>query len=273
MVVGCAPRDLDGDGEATFGLDPLHTDSDHDGLDAAEELALGGDPHDADTDDDGLDDLAESELGTALDDPDTDDDGYTDRDEGYEGKNPLDPNSVIYQGGWPYYFEKTELTGGVQFEVGNRFANLHLEDQFNDVVCLWDFYNDDTYIIVELCETWHSDCQWFSKWMNGKSNSFLDQWTPVIDAVRAGELNWITILTAGDTGPADHWDLVAWTEQFPVPYAPVLADPTYESYAFVTPTVLPTFVLLAPDLKVHATMDPWVGYGSVFDPTLEILDP
>src|SRR5262245_55025849 len=94
-------------------------DTDHDLLSDIVEWGLGSDPLDPDSDDDGLLDGEEVEIGTLWLDPDSDDDGYSDRDEHFEGTDPLDPASVIYDGGWPYYFEKTELNGGRKFEVGN----------------------------------------------------------------------------------------------------------------------------------------------------------
>jgi hypothetical protein len=276
LLLGCAERDFDEDGipdddEEELGLDPLDSDSDDDGLGDATELALGSDPLDTDTDDDGLDDRSEYDLGTALDDPDTDDDGYTDRDEVHENKDPLDPNSVIYLGRWPYYFEKTELKGGTVFEVGKRFANFETADQFGDVVSLWDFHNEDTYVLVDICAGWMPPCKDFGKWLMGAPNAFLEPWAPVRDAVNAGDLFWITVLGEGfDFEPTTYEDVVKWAEGFPNARVPVLQDEAGASFSYVAISSIPSMVLLEPNLKVHTEgVD---NYIAALDAAVEILD-
>jgi hypothetical protein len=77
-------------------------DSDGDGLSDLDELALGSDPTLADTDHDRLDDGVEGAMGTDPTRFDTDGDGFFDGDEASAYRDPLDPTSVIYEGGWPY---------------------------------------------------------------------------------------------------------------------------------------------------------------------------
>ena len=63
----------------------------------------------ADSDGDGLSDGEEATLGTDLNRSDTDQDGYADGDEIREGTDPLDADSKIYAGGWPYNPNKEAL--------------------------------------------------------------------------------------------------------------------------------------------------------------------
>lgn len=272
--------DADGDGltdgmEIELGSDPTDADTDDDGVEDGAELSLGGDPLNVDTDSDGLDDGAEVGLGTALNDSDSDDDGYTDRDEDWEGKDPLDPRSVIYQGGWPYSFEKTELNGGVVFEEGKRFANLQLEDQFGDVVSLWDFHNDSRYVIVDLCVGWGPLCENLSRWVAGERGPSFAAWSPVADAVDAGDLHWITILSEDETPgvPITSAEVTEWAGLHSHELVPVLADPDSVSTTFVELNVFPYLVLLDPELKVRAIQDDTVGYTGVLDAALAILAP
>ena len=64
----------------------------------------------ADSDDDGLTDLEERQGGTDPQRADTDGDGYGDGDERHAGSDPLDPNSVIYIGGWPYNRRRDQVS-------------------------------------------------------------------------------------------------------------------------------------------------------------------
>ena len=63
----------------------------------------------SDHDEDGLSYDEELELGTDPESADTDSDGYTDGEEVHAGTDPLDPESVIYIGGWPYNMDKESL--------------------------------------------------------------------------------------------------------------------------------------------------------------------
>jgi len=225
---------------------------------------------DADSDSDGLLDAEEIQLGTDPLDADSDDDSYSDRDELFEGKDPLDPSSVIYQGGWPYFYGKTELKGGKDYDVGNRFANLQLVDQYGDAVSLWDFYNEDRYVILDLCGAVCPICVDLGLWLSGEPSLTFDPWVDVRNAVDAGELNWVTFYFMDPHGePPTPEDVADWAERIPHPLIPVLADPDAESVSFVELSVLPSLVLLSPDLKVHT--DGVDNHPAALDAALTVL--
>jgi len=256
---GCAPSAPSGDGDA-------------DGLANSAEAWLGSDPADPDSDDDGLLDGEEVGLGTLWLDPDSDDDGYSDRDEHYEGTDPLDPESVIYQGGWPYYFEKTGLKGGTEFAVGERFANLALVDQFGDVVSLWDFYNEDRYVIFDFCAEWPGRiCDDLSRWVAGERGAIYADWVAVAEAVDVGALYWITLLVEDENyAPVDEQDVVEWADDHPHDRVPTLADSNFEAISFTDLTYYPYLVLLSPDLEVHTISS---DYTTVLDAAEVVLTP
>jgi hypothetical protein len=287
VLAGCSrdpteetePIDADGDGltddqEDSLGLDPQNVDSDGDGITDADELGLGSDPLAADSDDDGLDDGAELELGTSLVDADTDGDGYSDRDEDFEGVDPLDPDDVIYKGGWPYYFEKSDLEAGDSLEVGERFMDLKLVDQFGDEVSLWDFYNDDTYVVLEFCATYEPVCGHVARWIAGESWPVLDEdWSEVSDAVADGDLYWISVLIQMSYNvEVTQADSEAWAADYPNERVPVLADTQRVAQDFVNPPFLPVLVLLEPNLTSH-TLSTNATYAPVLDAAVEVLGP
>jgi len=92
--------DPDGDGlknleERNAGTDPLHPDTDADGLSDAQEVLSGNsDPNLADTDKHGASDFDEAIAGTNARVPDTDGDGWLDSGEMRAGTDPNDASSM-----------------------------------------------------------------------------------------------------------------------------------------------------------------------------------
>lgn len=230
-------------------------DSDLDGLLDSEEAALGSDPNVADTDGDGLIDGAEVAAGTDVLVADTDGDGYGDRDELHEGKDPLDPESVIYRGGWPYYFAKDQLTGGNTVgsaAPGKRIGRFRFVDQFGDTVDLFDFYNADKPVVIDISALWCQPCHEMARYIEGEPSSLRTIWPAGPDAVARGDIYWITVLGEGYEGgePAVEGDAAEWASLFPSEHVPVLADPNYLLVDYVGLGAWPTVLLLEPDLKV-----------------------
>jgi thiol-disulfide isomerase/thioredoxin len=270
--------DADGDGlkngeEEDLGLDPDNADSDDDGLDDGEEVDMGSDPLAPDTDGDGLLDGDEVDLGTDVDNADTDGDGYNDHDEDYEGTDPLDEDDVIYEGGWPYYFEKTELGGGDEYAEGKRFMNFEYRDQHGDYVQLWDFYNEeDKFVMLDIAAGWCGPCQDMAAWMEGEDISFFEPYNDIRKAVDKGDMYWITVLGDGYVPgfPPTPEDIEQWADDFPHKKVPVLQDSNGESFTYVELNFIPSLVLLKPNMKVDT--DGVDNYTLALDAALEALE-
>jgi hypothetical protein len=240
-------------------VDPplAEVDLDGDGLSDNAELELGTELDDPDTDGDGLVDGDEIANGADPFIRDTDGDGYTDRDEVFEGKDPNDDQSVIYSGGWPYYFEKTELRGGSFTDaigVGKRFARVKLADQHGEQVDLFDFYNDRKPVVIDLSAQWCLPCQQLSTFVVGDGDplNYGDIWPAGPAVVRRGDVYWITIIGEGlDRLPATQRTAEEWADEYPSRQIPVLAEGDYDTYEYATggeDINLPVVVLLDPGL-------------------------
>jgi thiol-disulfide isomerase/thioredoxin len=265
-----ADSDHDGvkDGkEVRLGSDPLKADTDGDGLSDGDELKYGSDPLKADTDGDGLNDGDEIKAGSDPTIVDTDDDGYTDRDEVFEGHDPTDPKDRIYHGRWPYYFEKTDLKGGhgPRVKVGNRFKDVQFVDQFGDMVDLWDFYNADKPVVIDISAEWCPPCNELGDWIatGQKDGYFSEIWPSGPEHIKKGDVYWVTILGEDITGTPGGQELSQrWDDKYKSHKIPILADPDYESITYVDLQWWPYTMLLDPDLKLSANNPTGASFGT-----------
>ncbi len=233
FLPGCM-MDADGDGlsnqhELELGLDPDNADTDGDGLRDGEDPF----PTYADIDNDRLNDLEELGWGTDPSNPDTDDDGYLDGDELYEATDPLDPDSRIYQGGWPYRRDGEEPVNrrgaSGPLAVGDRFPSIRPRDQFGDKVDLWDFAGDDRpydYIAIVAQAEWCGPSRNLESWLAGDDDPYgLEaDYADVREAVKHGRVMWISVMNQDSTGaPGDLETVERWTDDFPGLF-PVFAD-------------------------------------------------
>ena len=261
-VLGLDPLVADTDGDALsdseeleLGTDPLVADTDEDGLLDGEEGLYGADPLVADTDGDGLLDGEEVLHGADPTLEDTDGDGYTDRDEVHEGHDPADAEDRIYVGGWPYVYDKsviTEPTATVA-DVGDRIARLRLVDQFGDEVDLYDLYNTERYVYIDVSASWCGPCQDLAGWLEGTYVEYLDPYDAVRGEWQAGNLLWITVLSQGQSGgvPATTSDVEDWFTAYPNDDVILLGDTTEAVPDYVDLAAWPTSMLLAPDLTIE----------------------
>jgi hypothetical protein len=274
----CGGFDPDGDGlknsdEKDLGTDPKNADSDGDGLVDGAEVTAGSDPFTADTDGDGLSDGDEvNVVGTNPTLIDTDGDSYRDSDEVTEGVDPLDPDSKIYEGGWPYYAGKDSLT---QVDLsgtanpGKQFARWSGKDQFGDKVDFYDYYNPDVPGIFDVSAEWCGPCNMLADYMTGNSDTYIgvheDCAAGLKKAVRLGEIHWVTALSEGYVDnkvvPADGGPDGAtgrWDADHPNKNVAVMADSKESIPDYIQLPFWPTTTYLSGELKVkELTTSDW----------------
>lgn len=232
LLAACGARDADGDGlsdaeERELGTDPRVADSDDDGLSDGEEVEFGSNPLLADTDGDRLGDWHERDLGTDPNAFDSDGDGYADGDEVTESKDPLDASSVIYQGGWPYQWNKDSLTDeaapGDRWRVGRRIGRLKQLDHHGERVDLFDFALHGKYTIIDSSATWCGPCQDTAEWLSSGSPNVGP--AAIRAAVSSGDLQWVTVIAQDNYGNQPSVEiLAAWDALYPHPRVPVIRD-------------------------------------------------
>ncbi|MEZ4240468.1 MAG: thioredoxin family protein [Myxococcota bacterium] len=208
-----------------------------------------------DSDGDGLSDDDEAALGTDPADEDSDDDGYLDGDEVTEGSDPLDPDSVIYQGGWPYNGDRAAIPDpgwSGHPNVGTQFPDLVGIDQFGDTVHLYDFFAPGTQVVLDFSAEWCVPCQQLAGYLDHENELF--PYPTIRDAVEAGDVVWITVLTENNAGnPPTAATAAAWYAAHPNPRVPVLAASGVGAVvSFLGLSYYPTSAWLDGDLTVTA---------------------
>jgi len=208
----------------------------------------------ADDDGDGLTNVEEKQIGTDPQKADTDEDTYTDFDEVFEGKDPLDPNSRIYIGYWPYNANKDAIVGpGWDSEPANGtvIPQYEAKDQFGDLVNLYDFAAAGVPIVLDVATWFCKPCKALAHYFATGDNTELEtygwwqsKYEPVKDLIDGGQLIWITVLYTKGSVPVDVPEVALWDETFPHDKIPVLADTNLTLQEFLHVKAMPHLDLL-----------------------------
>jgi len=178
-------------------------------------------------------------------DDDIDGDGYLNDHETQAGSDPLDPESVIYVGGWPYNPDKSAIVDpgwDSEPDLGTVMPNYQALDQHNDLVSLYDFAYQGKPVVLDVV-TWTCDpCTAMADYFaNGDASVmddylfFADKYDIIRELIFNEDIYWITIIWTGATIPVDQTDAALWEETWPTGLVTVLADTdlTLQSYLYV----------------------------------------
>ncbi len=227
-----------------------------------------------DADEDRLDCELELQAGTDPELADSDGDGYLDGDEVTEGSDPTDPDSLIYEGGWPYYWDKDSIDGPDWFydagtdtkvrpAIGVKLPRLVGVDQFGEQVEIYDFAYHGKPILLDLSTEWCSPCKAIARWLEESDDSILadypwwnSDWTGIPELVANGDVYWLTVLYEDSAG-LDAYPRVAsrWYDDYPLPYIPVLADTEDRMNRWLRNTGIPTGNLLDEEMTMLTFSD------------------
>jgi hypothetical protein len=240
------PGDTDGDTQPEES-----PDSDGDGLTDAEEADAGTDPEVEDTDGDRLMDGDEPANGTDPTAYDTDGDGYADGDEVTEGTDPTDADSKIYEGGWPYFWDKDSIEEGSFSSTageGDEVPRFVAVDQYGEEVDLYDYAYTGKPIMVDVSAVWCGPCNQMSNWLS-HGEDWGSGWDDLRDKLDNGDFYWVTILFQDGSGAAsDERDVATWDESYPNEHVMVVTDPGSKMTAHINPPGIPSLSLIGEDM-------------------------
>ena len=228
----------------------------------------------SDADGDGLTADEEAALGTDPDQADTDGDGYRDGDEVTEGSDPLDPESVIYKGGWPYNSDKDAISdpGWVGFgREGATLPRFQWIDQFGQYVDIYDFAYLGKPIIMDLSGLWCGYCTMMAGWLDFQNDyyntsGFSASYAQIPEMVADGTVLWVTVLDSDSSGAsADYRDLLLWYAQYPNENVPVLLDEDMQFMQWFGVDGYPFVWLVEEDMTISQSSG---NYMSVWDEIL-----
>jgi hypothetical protein len=204
-------------------------------------LDVGTENPEGDDDLDLLTNAEEAQWGTDPQDSDSDDDGYLDGHEVMEDKDPTDPTSVIYLGGWPYNPDKDNVEqGDWNGTVGNGelLPRLKAYDQYGDLVDIYDLMGQGRMVVLDV-GTWFCDpCKAMAAYFSSGEISHMEEfcdtvpacwwketYSEVLDLINNDQIYWVTVIfSLGNVVTQE--DAALWHDTFPHDKILVLADST-----------------------------------------------
>jgi len=238
------------------------------------------DTEETDSDGDGLSDSEEANLGTNPNESDSDGDGYLDGWEVTEGSDPTDASSSIYQGGWPYYPDKSTI-GGDWDEApaeGSTMPNYIAVDQFGDSVNLHDFAGQGKRIVLDVSTEFCGPCKDIASFLSTADQSSLvwneegeyypwwkEEYADLYDMVQNEEIYWITILFS-TSDVLTQENSAAWEEEYPNDKIPVLADGELTLYNYLKIESYPAISVLDENMNflVYSNGGPFAAFAELF---------
>lgn len=249
LLISCGPDDEDTNVEDTN--EPEIPDADDDGVSDEDEEDLGTDPDNKDSDGDRLEDGEELEAGTYPMDADTDGDGYLDGDEVAMGSDPTDDEDGIYEGFWPYYYDKDSIeegSFGSTAREGDEVPRLIAVDQFGEEVDLYDFAYQGKPIMVDVSAVWCGPCNQMSNWLS-HGESWGSGWDALRGKLDDGDFYWVTLLYQDASGAeSDEGDVEDWDDRYQSDFVTVLTDPGSQMAMHINPPGIPSLSLIGEDM-------------------------
>ena len=159
---------------------------------------------------------------------------------------------------------------------GDIFPQFVGIDQYNQKVNLYNFANQNKYIIIELATTWCDACKTLADWLANNNLEiknkrwWKDDYSKVKELIQNNEVYYITILyEKNDRSLPNYLTAQNWFNKYSDKNIPILIDEKKDIHKWVKPTGIPTAILLNDKMEIvnFSTR----GINSSFDKLLKIL--
>ena len=217
-----------------------------------------------------------------------------------------------YKGNWPYYSKKDSIKGVIELnqikcpralgcecdldrdcESGNclklpkgqyckpvegtRIPRFRLQDQFGDLVDIYDFYGSGKYILIELSAAWCGVCHELASWITyndtviTEKRFWKDEYKQIKDMIINDEIYFIHIQFQDEyRDNATQQTIEEWYSTYPDDKIPVLGDFNRAVHTLLKPTGLPVVILLNDKLEIVQYSNR--GFNHTFDKLIEIYN-
>jgi len=160
-------------------------------------------------------------------------------------------------------------------QSGDTFPQFKAIDQFNEIVDIYDFANNEgKYILIEMGASWCSPCHSLAGWLAWdekeiKSKRFWkDDYDIIYDLVKNKEVYFITILYEDEFRDNATYDTAyEWYDTYPDEHIPILVDENKLLHSIIRPTGIPAVSLISPDMKIITLSSR--GFNGAFDYLVE----
>ena len=156
-------------------------------------------------------------------------------------------------------------------KAGDTFPHFKSLDQFNEILDIYDFANDEgKYILIEMGASWCSPCHALAGWFTWnedeiKSKRFWKKdYELIYDLVKNQDVYFITILYEDEFRDNATYDTAyEWYNTYPDEDIPILIDEDKLLHSIIRPTGIPAVSLIGPDMKIITLSSR--GFNTAFD--------
>ena len=160
---------------------------------------------------------------------------------------------------------------------GDIFPHFKAIDQFNEIVDIFDFANDEgKYILIEMGAAWCSPCHSLASWLAWdedeiKSKPFWrDKYNKIKTLIENGDVYFITILYEDEFRDNATYDTAyEWYDTYPDDIIPIPIDEEKVLHSIIRPTGIPAITLLDPKMEIITLSSR--GFNKSFDKLLDLV--
>ena len=161
---------------------------------------------------------------------------------------------------------------------GDTFPHFKALDQFNEIVDIYDFANNEgKYILIEMGTVWCGPCNSLASWLAWdeetiKSKPFWkDEYNAIKELINNKDIHFITILYEDEFRDNASYDTAyEWHDTYPNDLVPVLIDEDKLLHSIIRPTGIPAITLISPEMEIIQLSTR--GLNQAFDKLLSILN-
>ena len=160
---------------------------------------------------------------------------------------------------------------------GDTFPHFKAIDQFNEIVDIYDFANDEgKYILLEMGSAWCSPCHSLASWLAWNEEEiktkpfWRERYNKIKDLIQNDDVYFITVLYEDEFHDDATYDTAyEWYNTYPDDAIPILVDEDKILHSIIRPTGIPAITLLSPEMKILTLSSR--GFNKSFDKLLEII--